>query len=260
MVSDGRHRVVSAVAPRVAPGQPAGAEPGPPQCTVDLDGLECIRGARRVVAAPLSKQRADHKLVDPDQPNEQPLHEVPPAATVELPTTRATARVSELASCALEAPAAAGSARTTTSDPGGRSASTGAMMWRRRRLTRFRVTELPTALLTIKPARGVSVASGDPGNRWTTTSGLAARRPCRTVVENSPRRRTRWVAGSTGSPRKRRSGRQPSAALRPARGNDRAAGAGAHAQAEAVRLGTAAVVRLERALHDRAPESGGHRQ
>ena len=51
-----------------------------------------------------------------------------------------------------------------------------------------------------------------------------------------------------------RSGGQARAALAPARGEDRAAGASPHPQPEAVRLGAPAVVRLERALaHSGAP-------
>ena len=56
--------------------------------------------------------------------------------------------------------------------------------------------------------------------------------------------------------RRRPSGRQFAAALAAARSEDRAAGAGAHAQPEAVRLRPAAVVRLEGALaHGQAPKS-----
>ena len=63
----------------------------------------------------------------------------------------------------------------------------------------------------------------------------------------------RGRAGRAG----RRSGRQLAAALAAAGGDDGAAGAGAHAQPEAVRLGPAAVVRLEGALaHGRTPSVG----
>src|SRR4051812_49899704 len=89
--------------------------------------------------------------------------------------------------------------------------------------------------------------------------GRPARRPDRTTAENSGRRRRRACAGNT-------SGGELLATLAPTAGEDRAAGAGAHPQPEAVGLGPAAVVRLERALahgglllHDigGAPPPGG---
>src|SRR4051812_10887483 len=91
--------------------------------------------------------------------------------------------------------------------------------------------------------------------------GRPARRPDRTTAENSGRRRRRACAGNT-------SGGELLATLAPTAGEDRAAGAGAHPQPEAVGLGPAAVVRLERALahgvlllHDigGAPPPGGGR-
>src|SRR3954447_3424803 len=91
--------------------------------------------------------------------------------------------------------------------------------------------------------------------------GRPARRPDRTTAENSGRRRRRACAGNT-------SGGELLATLAPTAGQDRAAGAGAHPQPEAVGLGPAAVVRLERALahgvlllHDigGAPPPGGGR-
>src|SRR3954462_14000395 len=71
--------------------------------------------------------------------------------------------------------------------------------------------------------------------------GRPARRPDRTTAENSGRRRRRASAGDT-------SGGGLLATLPPTAGEDGAAGAGAHPQPEAVGLGPAAVVRLERAL------------
>src|SRR5919107_3106211 len=71
--------------------------------------------------------------------------------------------------------------------------------------------------------------------------GRPARLPDRTTAVNSGRRRRRACAGST-------SGGELLAALAAAAGEDRATGAGAHPQPEAVGLGPAAVVRLEGAL------------
>src|ERR671928_1626286 len=91
--------------------------------------------------------------------------------------------------------------------------------------------------------------------------GRPARRPERTTALNSGRRRRRACAGST-------SGGELLAALAPTGRQDGAAGAGTHTQPEAVGLGPAAVVRLERALahevlplHDIGggpPPGGGH--
>src|ERR687894_138934 len=93
--------------------------------------------------------------------------------------------------------------------------------------------------------------------------GRPARLPDRTTAVNSGRRRRRACAGST-------SGGELLAALAPTAGDDRPARAGAHPQPEAVGLGPAAVVRLERALahevlplHDidgARPPAGGRTQ
>src|SRR5918994_138881 len=71
--------------------------------------------------------------------------------------------------------------------------------------------------------------------------GRPARRPDRTTAVNSGRRRRRACAGNT-------SGGEVLATLAPTTGEDRPARAGPHPQPEAVGLGPAAVVRLERAL------------
>src|SRR3954464_14318553 len=79
--------------------------------------------------------------------------------------------------------------------------------------------------------------------------GRPARRPDRTTVVNSGRRRRRACAGNT-------SGGELLATLAPTTGEDRPAGAGPHPQPEAVGLGPATVVRLERALaHEVLPQS-----
>ena len=71
--------------------------------------------------------------------------------------------------------------------------------------------------------------------------GRPARRPDRTTVVNSGRRRRRACAGNT-------SGGELLASLAPTAGEDRPARAGTHPQAEAVGLRATTVVRLERAL------------
>src|SRR4051794_31585198 len=80
--------------------------------------------------------------------------------------------------------------------------------------------------------------------------GRPARRPDRTTVVNSGRRRRRACAGNT-------SGGEVLATLAPTTGENRPARAGPHPQPEAVGLGPTAVVRLERALaHEVLPLHG----
>ena len=74
-----------------------------------------------------------------------------------------------------------------------------------------------------------------------------ARRPRRTAVTKSLRRVRRAAAGNTGAVRPV-SGRQFGTTPTTACGNDRAAGAGAHALSKPVSPRPATVVRLERAL------------
>src|SRR5690606_9842311 len=91
--------------------------------------------------------------------------------------------------------------------------------------------------------------------RCTTTWDRALRRPPRVTARNSSLVRRRCRDQVTAAPRERRVSPRRSAsrgelgaALGAAGGQDGAAGAGAHAGAEAVLLGAAGVVRLERAL------------
>ncbi len=153
--------------------------------------------------------------------------------------------------------------------PGGSCPRRSRTTCRSRRFTAVRTVARPTALLTTKPARGavtafstaygcswprgrsgVGPAAPGPGYRCTTSDGRPTRRPRRTAVVKSWRRRSRFPAGSTTAG----SGGQARATLGAARGDDRTSGPGAHAQPEAVGLRAAAVVRLERALaHSGAP-------
>ena len=108
----------------------------------------------------------------------------------------------------------------------------------------------PRGSRRIQPGPG----SSRPGrtSRWPVSSARPARPPPRTAAENSARCRIRAAAGSTGYHRGtgwlRRSDTDPGAALAAPRGENGAAGPGAHAQPEPVRLRAAAVVRLERTL------------
>ena len=108
------------------------------------------------------------------------------------------------------------------------------------------------ALETTRPNRGppVSDGSGSPGSversrTCTTSVRLPARRPPLMVRLNSAGEVSLCRLGSTDTAALRlrgHAGAAPTATCR----NDGAAGAGAHAGADAVLAGTAAVVRLER--------------
>jgi len=103
-------------------------------------------------------------------------------------------------------------------------------------------------LATTNPTRGSPPAAGSLA-RCTTSDVVPLRAPRRTACSNSAGRRMRDAAGSTEG-----SGGELGAALAAARGEDRAAGTGAHPQAEAVGLRAAPVVRLEGPLaHEGSP-------
>src|ERR1700752_280015 len=143
--------------------------------------------------------------------------------------------------------------------PAGSRARRWAARCRSLRFTLLRSTALPTALLTTKPTvggvenaapAGASAASGT--SRWTTSARVPPRRPDRMVARNCLPDVTRWTRGNMARPpRSRPDGRsdgQAIAALAPPGGQDRSTRARAHAQAEAVHLVPAAVVRLVRTL------------
>jgi hypothetical protein len=151
-----------------------------------------------------------------------------------------------------DAETAAGSARTTSSDPGGSDASRGRTRWRRRRRTLLRTTALPTVLDTTKPARAGEACAGSSRSRWTTTVPRPTRRPPRTAAAKSVLRRSRCAAASTttchSAPTSLGSCRQLVAALGAASGDNGTAGPGTHAQPETVGLRAPTVVRLVGAL------------
>ncbi|MDT7714889.1 MAG: hypothetical protein QOH09_881 [Pseudonocardiales bacterium] len=182
------------------------------------------------------------------------------APTAREPSSRRSAPSRSSPSAALLAPADDGSARTTTSDPAGRVANRDRMRWRNRRCTRCRTTAPPTVRPTTNPTLGPSVAltAGLTGAgvsvaptraRCTTTEPRAARRPRCTPVAKSSRRVSRAAAGSNARyPAREGLGRQLDATLAAPGRQDRAPGAGTHAQPEPVGPRAATVVRLERTL------------
>jgi hypothetical protein len=126
---------------------------------------------------------------------------------------------------------------------------------------------LPTARPTTRPTLGGAVAwpgsAAPPVSRCTTRVSLPSRRPRRTTRRRSSPRVRRCCAGSTDAWARSRSSRggsdrQALAALAATCRQDRAPGAGAHAQPESVHLVAAAVVRLVRTLaHDISPMGQG---
>ena len=110
-------------------------------------------------------------------------------------------------------------------------------------MTRLRVTALPTALDTTKPARdgGLCLARA-----CTTRVGLPTRTPLRTTERNSSEARSRWGAGNTAAGVT--SAGEADAALATTVRQDGATGAGAHAEAEAMGAAATPVARLESAL------------
>ena len=125
-------------------------------------------------------------------------------------------------------------------------------------LTRLRVTAFPTAFDTMNPTR---VGAAGLGTAYKTTFRRPLRAPERTVWEKSADERTRFLAaniqdartggqscgGSIGKP-KAVLCRQFGTALATACGKNGTAGTGTHAKAEAVLLGTTAVIRLKSPL------------
>ena len=174
-------------------------------------------------------------------------------ARVDPPSCRPSRRGQRRGRSASAAPRtrrrrAAGSTRTTTSVPGASRLSSARMRWRSRRRTLLRVTAGPTARDTTKPALGED-AWPDGAVRQVHDQSAAAGSPTAPddggEVVGPPQA---LVCREHGQPRLDGSGREAIAPLGAPRGDDGAAGPGAHAQPEAVGLRAPAVVRLERAL------------
>src|SRR5688500_12714419 len=127
-------------------------------------------------------------------------------------------------------------------------------------LTRFLATAFPTPLETMNP---ILLGSSAPIVAvYNTTFRRPLRTPERTVVEKSVEVLRRFLVASTvklakeGSPTSQYLGRQFDAALAAAGSQDGAAGAGTHTKAEAVLLGSTAVIRLKSPLAHVSYSSG----
>src|SRR6478609_7983651 len=260
----GRDVIHPAVTPGVAAKQAPDGQRAANQGSAGAQRRDRVGAARRVVAARRRRVRGDEPLIEADR-CDQHLGR-PPGDPHPAPPTRAGAREDPAAralrnalaaalrrsrpNSALDAAAAAGSARTTSSDPDGRSVNRGRTRTRRRRVTRCRTTALPTFPDTTNPtryARAEELLAGST-SRWTTRPPDADRRPERTTAENSSDVCSRLPEGSIACPAGGPSGRQLDATLAAASSQDGAARTGPHPQPETVGLRTAAVVRLEGAL------------
>lgn len=205
--------------------------------------LDRVRAAARVEPARRRQQRRDHLAVDVHRTEQHPgerarapsggaepvvlllvrSHQLEPVAGTSGAMTRSlrSAASRSAPSSRLDASAAGGRARTTTSVPAGNAGKRSRIKCRSRRVTRCRITAVPTALLTTKPTRVVisdfrvgavfASASGKASpvlcgprsrawsarNTWTTNRDRPARRPRRTTRRNSWFLVSRAAAGST---------------------------------------------------------------
>ena len=237
-----------------------------------LHCLERIGTARGVEAAGRRQQRTDKAAVAADRLNQHPgTAGRPPARCLLIACSRhrhsalscrrrsaAITRSSSAARSSWRAVAARGLARNTSRLPPGRDRRYARARCLSRRRTLLRTTAGPTRRLTMKPTRAGFVDRSHqqvPGNQRLTGAAAASRRQPRTPpgAASSPLREASAV---TTPDKVRRVSQSQSdadarAALAPPGRQHRAAGPGAHAQPEAMRLGTTAIVRLERALTHR---------
>lgn len=206
----------------MAPSNTPDGQPYPARRSMNGDGLETIGTTGRLEPAPRPQQRADECAVEPDE-REQQAGDQPASGQVGLPrhlgrgrmlrchdrpsvgvrasdprrrSKRLSATSSSAARCSLRADAAGGLARTTKRLPLGSIGRRLRMRCLNLRLTWFRTTAPPTALLTTKPTSGGSSASRR--FRCATRAGRPARRPRRIASANSSPRRMRDADGSTG--------------------------------------------------------------
>jgi hypothetical protein len=260
----------------VATGEPTSRQPQSPRRAVTPESLKCILAAGGGEPAGRGQQRADEAAVADNRHDQNPCRQRRPATLCKrhircahswrsAPTCRRSSRpITRSRSAtrsAWRAPAAAGCARNTSRQPPGSEAIRLRISSRSRRFTRLRTTAEPTARLTTKPTFGpASLGTGPTGKSSAPeTTEPPARRPERSVRRNSSEFLIRVCWGSTTPPARPWAARpvsplqagsdgEPLAALLATGGQHGAAGAGPHAQAEAVDLGPPTVVRLERTL------------
>src|SRR5271154_2219432 len=180
----GLDRIVSAVAPGVAPEQAPPGEHQAPKYAVPPDRLGRIPRAGRLVLTTPRNRRRDHPLVDDDGHDDHAAQQANGPSSGRdhwrpSPTDSSTpSRSPALAINSLNAAATpvnpsrsassrdGGRATTTTSRPGFNSCSAAAKASRSNRLTRLRSTAPPTLRETDNPSRGRSADAF--GNTYST--------------------------------------------------------------------------------------------
>src|SRR6516165_5256717 len=268
----GLDRIVSAIAPGIAPEQTPPRENHALKDAVLRDGFRCVTGARGLVLAPPRQRRRDqaaihHDRSDHEQPCDRcgaaPRRRARSLGGAHDPPSRSFARAISSSSDPVtparpSRPAsspAPGRATTTTSCPARRFASVCANASRSSRLTRLRSTAPPTLRDTDRPRRGRSVVSF--GNVYSTRWRLAVERPCRYTRSNSALRDSRPRLGDRGFiARPSRSAGQALAALVPTALQRQPSSPRAHARAEPVRARPLALLWLVGALHARRSGPG----
>src|SRR5215213_5528365 len=154
------HEVDAARVPGRALQQPAQRQPAPAAGAVPGDGLGGVGAAGRVEPAPRGQRRADRPRVEANQAEELARDH---RRATRSPSRRSRPATRSRCSTADSASAASGRARTTRSAEEGNRESSEATTARSLRVTRWRTTELPTALPTTKPARAPGGVIGDAG-------------------------------------------------------------------------------------------------
>ena len=281
----GLHRIVSAVAPRVAPEQAPRREHRAPKYAVLPDRFDRIARARRLVLAAPRDRRRDEALVATIGATSRRARATRAGASTSVPrpgsrAARLCARRSPARSSAQRrlrrlrvaqprlrnqlaersfAPAspsrstssaADGRATTTTSWPARSSSSARANASRSIRLTRLRSTAPPTLRDTDSPRRGRSA----DGVRERVEHQVAVRRRAALAVDALELRAARQAAAAgrraaSSHVNPHASGGESLAPLVAAALERQPAGARAHAGAEPVRTGALALLRLVGALH-----------
>jgi hypothetical protein len=193
-----RNVIDAAGSPGMAPEDPPGTQRTASHEAVLLDGLEGVTRTGGIVATYLAIERGDHCPITPQnyyrtvarqkqQEGDHPLHC--------LPALRSRPFKISLCRVVHETPGLPGSARITRSVPVGRESTTSCPIDRSRRVTRLRVTALPTAFETINPTR---VGSDTPRlATYSRACGVPTRRPVLTVERKSPAVTTRFARLST---------------------------------------------------------------
>ena len=206
------HGVVARPMPGSAAQQSAESQPGTAQRAVHRQCFYGVGAAAGLEPAAGGKHRRDPPPVEVDgneqHPGDRPglarmrrlgttrvvgeAHFAPPWSSA-ASRNRRRAESMSLPSSALAASAAGGSARTTNVHPGRTVPNRSRTTWRSRRATRWRTTELPTALLTTNPTRGTPSTSASsaelPAPKPATSSAVMA---C-TTSRGRPARRPRLV-------------------------------------------------------------------